>query len=127
MRICSVCSAENIDSAERCQRCGAWLTTEPVADRTVPPRDRIGGMELPPSDTLDGRVLRLLQQGQKIPAIKLYREETGTGLKEAKDAVEMLGRQYGMKVDASGCGAAVLVACLTIAAAVYVVHSLVAG
>jgi hypothetical protein len=26
--------------------------------------------------------------GDKIPAIKLYREQTGAGLKEAKDAVE---------------------------------------
>ncbi len=127
MRICSVCSAENIDSAERCDRCGAWLTTEPVTDRPVPTRERIGGMELPPRDTIEGRVLRLLQQGQKIPAIKLYREETGAGLKEAKDAVETLGRQYGLKCDASGCGAAVLVAGLAIAVTLYVVHSLVAG
>ncbi len=28
--------------------------------------------------------------GRKIEAIKLYREETGLGLKESKDAVEQL-------------------------------------
>ena len=33
-------------------------------------------------------VRRLLQDGQKIEAIKLFREITGVGLKEAKDAVE---------------------------------------
>jgi hypothetical protein len=123
MRICSVCSTENIDSAERCQRCGAWLTSEPVADRPAP-RGPVAGPELPPSDTLEGRVLRLLQQGQKIAAIKLYREETGVGLKEAKDSVETLGRQWGMKVDAAGCGAAVFVACVAIAATVLLVGSL---
>ena len=36
-------------------------------------------------------VKRLVQQGQKIQAIKLYREKTGLGLKEAKDAVDALG------------------------------------
>ena len=35
----------------------------------------------------------LLRQGQKIPAIKFYRECTGAGLKDAKDAVEEIERQ----------------------------------
>ena len=30
----------------------------------------------------------LMAKGEKVPAIKLYRELTGAGLKEAKDAVE---------------------------------------
>ena len=34
-----------------------------------------------------------LREGQKIEAIKRYRELTGLGLKEAKDAVEALPRQ----------------------------------
>lgn len=38
------------------------------------------------------RILVLLRGGQKIHAIKLYREITGSGLKEAKDAVEHLER-----------------------------------
>ncbi len=124
MRICSVCAAENADSAERCQ-CGAWLSSDPVTDRPAPSRGRpAAGPELPPADTFEGRILHLLKQGQKIPAIKLYREETGVGLKEAKDAVEALGRQYGMKCEGSGCGAAVLVACFAIAATAVVVGSL---
>lgn len=36
------------------------------------------------------RVKEALFAGQKIQAIKLYREQTGVGLKEAKDAVEKL-------------------------------------
>ena len=32
----------------------------------------------------------LLQRDKKIQAIKLYREHTGVGLKEAKDAVEAM-------------------------------------
>lgn len=35
-------------------------------------------------------VIALLRRDQKISAIKLYREKTGVGLAEAKDAVENL-------------------------------------
>lgn len=35
-------------------------------------------------------VTALLRQGKKIQAIKVYRETTGVGLKEARDAVERL-------------------------------------
>ena len=37
-------------------------------------------------------VVDALNAGQLIVAIKLYREHTGVGLKEAKDAVEALAR-----------------------------------
>jgi len=37
---------------------------------------------------LSAAVRQLADDGKKIEAIKLYREETGLGLKEAKDAVE---------------------------------------
>jgi ribosomal protein L7/L12 len=36
-------------------------------------------------------VLDLVRQGNKIAAIKQYREETGVGLREAKDAIDALG------------------------------------
>lgn len=37
-------------------------------------------------------VIANLEQGKKIPAIKAYRDATGTGLAEAKEAVERLAR-----------------------------------
>ena len=42
----------------------------------------------------DPRVIELVQAGQEIQAIKLYRELTGLGLKEAKDAVDKLKDTY---------------------------------
>lgn len=42
----------------------------------------------------DPRVLELIQAGKKIEAIKLYKELTGIGLAEAKDAVDNLEDQY---------------------------------
>lgn len=38
-----------------------------------------------------GEVLSLVRTDKKIQAIKVYREITGAGLKEAKDAVDRLG------------------------------------
>lgn len=40
---------------------------------------------------ISAAVLALVRDGNKIGAIKQYREETGVGLKEAKDAVDRLG------------------------------------
>lgn len=37
-------------------------------------------------------VVELLRQGRKLQAIKVYREATGVGLKQAKDYVESLER-----------------------------------
>ena len=37
---------------------------------------------------LSTRVCQLADEGKKIEAIKVHREETGVGLKEAKDAIE---------------------------------------
>jgi ribosomal protein L7/L12 len=46
--------------------------------------------ELGPSEQLIDEVCDLAQSGQKIEAIKLYRQNTGAGLVEAKEAVEAL-------------------------------------
>jgi ribosomal protein L7/L12 len=46
-------------------------------------------------DPFEARLLELIRANQKIEAIKRYREKTGLGLKEAKDAVEDLERRLG--------------------------------
>ncbi|KMS68919.1 hypothetical protein ACM01_37220 [Streptomyces viridochromogenes] len=38
-----------------------------------------------------GEVVSLVRTGRQVQAIKVYREITGAGLKEAKDAVDRLG------------------------------------
>jgi ribosomal protein L7/L12 len=48
----------------------------------------------PPSNDLDPAVIELINNGKKINAIKLYREQTGLGLKEAHDAVEAFEKRY---------------------------------
>lgn len=41
-------------------------------------------------------VLEELLAGRKIQAIKVYREATGVGLKDAKDAIELLASRHGL-------------------------------
>ncbi|HEV2969527.1 MAG TPA: ribosomal protein L7/L12 [Pirellulales bacterium] len=49
-------------------------------------------------------IVSLLEQGRKIAAIKVYRERTGAGLKEAKEAVEAVAANRGIVAPSrSGC------------------------
>jgi ribosomal protein L7/L12 len=60
---------------------------------------------------LENEVVSFLEQGQKIEAIKRYRERTGVGLKEAKDAVERMAERRGLATSqGAGCFGAVLLA-----------------
>jgi len=50
------------------------------------------GLPEPPTSrpgALSPQVIALVESGRKIDAIKLYRKETGEGLKQAKAAVEL--------------------------------------
>lgn len=66
---------------------------------------------------LEQQLLALLQGGKKIEAIRLYREQTDVGLKEAKDAVESLAGKHGIAAKGAGC-AGMLLAAVTLAAAI---------
>ena len=59
-------------------------------------------------DSLEGQILALLQGQKKIAAIKLYRTQTGAGLKQANDAVVALAAKYGIRSQAAGCAGMVL-------------------
>lgn len=48
-------------------------------------------------------ILALVRNGQKIEAIKRYRERHRVGLKEAKDAVEALAANAGLPASRGGC------------------------
>jgi hypothetical protein len=49
---------------------------------------------LPPS--AESEIRALLQERRKIDAIKVLRQHTGIGLKEAKDRVEVMERDLGL-------------------------------
>lgn len=57
---------------------------------------RRAGVYPPEGQGSDEHVLLLFQRGEKIEAIRLYRELHGCGLKEAKAAVEARAREAGL-------------------------------
>lgn len=67
---------------------------EPIADHAA----RVSQGTSAEADLLD-----LLRQGQKIQAIKVYRERTGAGLRDAKEAVERLAAQHDIATGRAGC------------------------
>ena len=63
----------------------------------------------PDDPHVTSEIVTLLSHGEKIKAIKLYRQQFRVGLKEAKDAVESIGEQNGIPPSSGyGCLGVVL-------------------
>jgi ribosomal protein L7/L12 len=71
-----------------CQFCGTDVIVPPELREQAPPPQTTSAPSLDPNRLLE--LERLARSGQKIEAIKLYRQTFNVGLKEAKDAVEKL-------------------------------------
>ena len=86
---------------QKCPFCGSSVIVP--SEMFYPPAGRQANLDF---SSLTGRALKIaeiqreIQRGNKINAIKIFRETFGTGLKEAKDAVEAMER--GESVDISG-------------------------
>jgi len=65
---------------------------EMARDESTKPPDDVRDMDNP---ILTSRIMSLLSRKRKIDAVKIYREEYGVGLKEAKDAVEQIEASMG--------------------------------
>lgn len=80
---CPVCGAP-VDLDERvCPYCGAAIAGG-ASDPTL-----LGGFSAGDSDSLS-EVREQIKRGKKIEAIRIYREITGSSLKEAKEAVQAI-------------------------------------
>jgi len=82
MRKCGNCNYDVHPSIGQCPHCGAPMG-KPNAD-------------------VEQQVRSLLDQGQKIAAVKLYKDQTGVGLAEAKQAVETLAARHGLETHRGG-------------------------
>jgi hypothetical protein len=98
---CASCSAPlDFTGAvtQKCEHCGSTV---------IAPHEMFYATNPAPFDdlaSLTGRALkiaeiqRLIHAGNKIEAIKIFREAFGTGLKEAKEAVEAIERGESLNV-----------------------------
>jgi hypothetical protein len=100
MFVLSFATAEPAVVGCYCLDGGLWrlLFTAPNS-----PSDWIGLFPAETSEGFEADLLPLLQQGKKIEAIKIYREMTGVGLREAKDTVEAIARKHGLATLKAGC------------------------
>ena len=74
----------------------AWVLSRRSQQRNSQMPPSAFGSPIEPSGPIESDDIRdLLRRGQKLHAIKRYREGTGAGLKEAKDAIEEIERQMG--------------------------------
>jgi ribosomal protein L7/L12 len=103
-----MCGEENPSGVGLCKTCGGSIPMEESQQPDVAP------------GSFEEQLLTLLRQGNKIQAIKLYREKSGTGLKEAKDAVEDLAKQHNITSSRSGCASVLLI----FAVVIIIVHML---
>ena len=81
---------------------GAGLAEAKSAVESIDAGDapaRSGDVGIP---ELADQIVELLEQGQKIEAIKLYRERSNASLKEAKDVVEEIARKAGIESQTGG-------------------------
>ncbi|MFB1478754.1 hypothetical protein [Corallococcus sp. RDP092CA] len=74
---------------------GRWWRSAERQQSSAPP------VALSPEEG-QARLAELIQSGQKLDAIKLHRQLHGSGLKEAKDAVEAMMREGRALVGAPG-------------------------
>ncbi len=161
MATCTFCDAEVPAAATRCPSCGAEQPRRDVEEASTSLEDdlrafldrgdKIGAIKLyreatgvglaeathavnafesggalnassgPPATdekSLEADVLNALSGNGTIAAIKLYRERTKVGLKEAKDAVEAIAARHGIVAKGGGCAGGVLRVIFMIAAAI---------
>lgn len=72
------------------------------------------------NDATRTTIIENLRRGQKIAAIKSYRDATGAGLVDAKNAVEALARENGIAAPAASTANPIAIVATLFAVAVVV-------
>jgi hypothetical protein len=87
---CPECKREISDKADSCPHCGYPIDKKIKLNVSNAHVSLGSTKKIGLNSNQENDIIRLLKEGKKIEAIKVYREFTGEGLKESKDAVEKL-------------------------------------
>jgi ribosomal protein L7/L12 len=74
-----------------------------------------------PEGQMEAELLRLLRSGKKIEAAKIYKQQRGVQLIEAKQAVEAMAAKHGIVAEGAGCAgvlAAIMLVCVVLGVAI---------
>ncbi|MHB8898059.1 MAG: hypothetical protein ACYC6Y_04875 [Thermoguttaceae bacterium] len=85
---CPQCGQANVKGTSLCRHCGTKLPVPSPQAAAKPASAASASAAVGPADPADADIADLVRRGQKIEAIKRYRERHGVGLAEAKYAVE---------------------------------------
>ncbi len=97
----------------------AGCTLKEAKDAVEAPQLGAGSPRSTEADAdMEANVLQLLKDGEKIKAVKLYQDRTGTALADSKRAVEAVAARHGIKGQKAGCSVAVAVAVAVVSAAI---------
>lgn len=101
------------------EQTGAGLAEAKAAVEALERGEEIGVSSLEKAEEVEDQLIALLRQGKKIEAVKLCRERSGLGLKEAKSLVEAMAAKHGLEAPSGGgcLGVVLLFALLIIAGA----------
>jgi hypothetical protein len=110
MAKCPFCDHFNRTDATQCEKCRAPLQTSIPSNSDATPAEPLAA---PEPGSLEAEILGLMQGKKKIEAVKLYRQRSGVGLKEAKDFVEALAAKHGISPGAGGCASVILLMLIT--------------
>lgn len=83
-RKCPKCGRTLFSEGDYCEYCGAKVSIFVQGEMENSPHE----LEYP--NSLTERILSILKQGNKLQAVKIYKEETGVDLKKAKEYVDGL-------------------------------------
>ena len=98
---CPSCSAPLEFEGKMMQKCKFCQSNVIVPSNMMQNSDAVGDLSALKGKALQiAEMQKLIQSGNKIYAIKLFRETFGVGLKEAKDAVDAM--EEGKSIDISG-------------------------
>lgn len=96
------------------EQTGVGLAEAKYAVESLETRSSLTERVLPDESEVTKEIVNLIRRGEKIEAIKIYRQRFGVNLKQAKEAVDRIGVQNGIPSSRTGCFGVLLLATVVV-------------